>query len=53
MDYDFDKVVDIKSNIHTVDRSICFFKNTNQSAFVSNAKSTVQLYKVTNNTNLM
>ncbi|KYN15150.1 Neural/ectodermal development factor IMP-L2, partial [Trachymyrmex cornetzi] len=46
MDYDFDKVVDIKSNIHTVDRSVCFFKNTNQSAFVSNDKSTtVYLYK--------
>ncbi|EGI59497.1 PREDICTED: uncharacterized protein LOC105151892 isoform X1 [Acromyrmex echinatior] len=45
MNYDFDKVVDIKSNIHTGDRSVCFFKNTNQSAFVSNAKSTVQLYK--------
>ncbi|XP_018352560.1 PREDICTED: uncharacterized protein LOC108754623 [Trachymyrmex septentrionalis] len=46
MDYDFDKMVDNKSNIHTVDRSVCFFKNTNQSAFVSNDKSTVvQLYK--------
>ncbi|KYN00916.1 hypothetical protein ALC62_08142 [Cyphomyrmex costatus] len=47
MKYDFEKVINTKSNIHTAERSVCVFKNTNQSEFVGyNTKSTVvQLYE--------
>ncbi|XP_011701290.1 PREDICTED: uncharacterized protein LOC105457985 [Wasmannia auropunctata] len=39
-EYNFDKADDIKSKIHTAERNMCIFKNTNQSTF-ARYKSTV------------
>lgn len=52
-EYNFEKVDDIKSMIHTGEKDVCVFKNTNQSTLVIyNDNSPVFLYEVINN-NLM